>query len=123
MVLASGSIQNGEIYLWKTSPFAELFLFDENLNLGNIRSIAFSPYGSMIAAGGSNGGIKVVDDSSGIVLYKKNDAHGSSAILAVVWTDNSSIASGDSNGSIKLWQLDDSSTPLPFGVGSADSCT
>jgi len=71
---------------------------------GAVYSLAWSPDGSMIVAGG-NGDITVYDADTLKILYQTVNAHTSRVNDVAFSPDGSMIASGGANGALKLWDL------------------
>jgi WD40 repeat protein len=75
---------------------------------GAVYSLAWSPDGSMILAGG-DGDITVYDaDDLGIILFQNVNAHASRVNDVAFSPYSTQIASGGDDGALKLWDLPDS---------------
>jgi WD40 repeat protein len=67
-------------------------------------AVAFSPDGSMLATGDSNGNTYVWTIKTGKSLILRNPGGPANAVQGVAFSpDGSTIATGDSNGSTYLW--------------------
>ncbi len=111
--LASGSA-NGAVILWRSQDG----IFERELSKGGdfVHSVAFSPDGQYIATPG-NGLIRYNDSlrlRSGVVLYRVSDgtvAHvligntESSSYAIAFSTNGRYLASGNSDGTISLWNI------------------
>jgi WD40 repeat protein len=71
---------------------------------GAVYSLAWSPDGSMIVAGG-NGDITVYDADTLKILFQTVNAHTSRVNDVAFSPDGSMIASGGADGALKLWDL------------------
>ena len=75
-----------------------------SVDSGAVYSLAWSPDGSMIVAGG-NGDITVYDARTLEILFQNVDAHTSRVNDVAFSPDSSQIASGGDDGALKLWGL------------------
>jgi WD40 repeat protein len=76
-----------------------------SVDSGAVYSLAWSPDGSMIVAGG-NGDITVYDAGTLEILFQNVDAHTSRVNDVAFSPDSSQIVSGGDDGELKLWCLD-----------------
>ncbi len=75
-----------------------------SVDSGALYSLAWSPDGSMIMAGG-NGDITVYDAFTLEILFQKVDAHDSRVNDVAFSPDSSMVVSGGADGALKLWGL------------------
>jgi WD40 repeat protein len=105
--LVSGT-DSGTIKIW-TINHEDLATEDpivpvRSVDSGAVYSLAWSPNGAMIVAGG-NGDITVYDSQDLSILFRKEDAH-AGRVNDVAFspdTENSLIVSGGADGALKLW--------------------
>ena len=89
---------------------------------GAVRSLAWSPDGSMIVAGG-NGDITVYDSDTLGILSQDVNAHTSRVNDVAFSPDSSKIASGGNDGALKLWQVPSTSCSVPADCDDFNDCT
>ncbi len=103
--LASGT-DSGTIKIWtiennldtnSTVPF-------RSVDSDSVYSLAWSPDGTMIVAGGS-GDITVYDSTDLSILFQKVDAHAGRVNDVAVSPDGFMIVSGGEDGALKLWMI------------------
>ena len=75
-----------------------------SVDSGAVYSLAWSPDGSKIVAGG-DGDITVYKADTLEILFQNVDAHASRVNDVAFSPDNSQIASGGDDGSLKLWSF------------------
>ncbi len=115
---------SGLVKLWTIEN-----LDDENpsvsvlpVDSGSVRSLAWSPDGSMIVAGG-NGVITVYDSDTLGILYQELNAHTSRVNDVAFSADSSMIASGCNDGALKLWQVPSIGCSVPADCDDSNDCT
>lgn len=102
-IIASGS-DSGTIKVWTIdNPHGSPEVNVESIPSGGVRSLDWSPDGSMIVAGGS-GDITVYDADTREILLQEVNAHSSQVNDVAFSPDSSKIASGGNDGALKLWQ-------------------
>ena len=81
-----------------------LFLFRKHFKIHkkSVRSIEFSPNGSRLISGSLDKAIKIVDVETSQVVQKYPRAHGS-ALYKVRPISDFLLATGDEDGTVKLW--------------------
>ena len=105
--LASGT-DSGTIKIWTiknlytnpTNPTVSVRSADSD----SVYSLAWSPDGSMIVAGGS-GDITVYNSTDLSILFQNVDAHAGRVNDVAVSPDGSMIVSGGEDGALKLWMI------------------
>ena len=113
--IVSGT-DSGMVKVWTIlDPDGSSTVTVEAVPSGGVRSLAWSPDGSMIVAGG-NGDITVYDADTLGILSQEVNAHAGRVNDVAFSPDSSKIASGGNDGALKLWQA-----PVP-AVCSVDSC-
>ena len=101
--IASGT-DSGTIKVWTIlDPHGTPTVTVQSVPSGGIRSLDWSPDGSMIVAGGS-GTITVYDAATLGIVSLEVDAHSSRVNDVAFSPDGSKIASGGNDGALKLWQ-------------------
>ena len=75
-----------------------------SVDSGAVYSLAWSPDGSKIVAGG-NGDITVYDAGTLEILFQNMDAHAGRINDVAFSPDGSQVASGGNDGSLKLWSF------------------
>ncbi len=101
--IVSGS-DSGTITVWTIlDPHGTPIVSDDSVPSGGVRSLDWSPNGSMIVAGG-NGVITVYDAETLGILAQQVNAHSSRVNDVAFSPDGSKIASGGADGALKLWQ-------------------
>lgn len=125
--IASGT-DSGTIKVWTIrDPHGTPIVTVQSAPSGGVRSLDWSPDGSMIVAGGS-GNITVYDATTLEIVSQEADAHTSRVNDVAFSPDGSKIASGGNDGALKLWQA-----PVPgactldldcedFNECTADTC-
>jgi WD40 repeat protein len=98
-----------------------------SVDSGAVRSLAWSPNGSMIVAGG-DGDITVYDSDTLEILFQDVNAHAGRVNDVEFSPGSSMIASGGADGALKLWRFsatsEDPAPPVADGlVGSAMTLT
>jgi len=104
--IVSGT-DSGMIKVWTINKLDYANSSVLSVDSGEVYSLAWSPDGSMIVAGG-NGDITVYDAGTLEILFQNVDAH-TSRVNDVAFspdTDIPRIASGGDDGALKLWCLD-----------------
>jgi WD40 repeat protein len=77
-----------------------------------LRTVAWSPDGRLLAAGGSDGSVKIWDVDT-TKLFVKLD--GKSSIKTVVWhPDGTRLAAGCTDGTVIIWDVETEREPLSF---------
>ncbi len=89
-----------------------------SVDSGAVRSLAWSPDGSMIVAGG-NGDITVYDSDTLEILSQDVNAHTSRVNDVAFSPDSSKIASGGDDGALKLWQALSAVCSMPAADNSS----
>jgi WD40 repeat protein len=114
--IVSGS-DSGDVKVWTIENLAdaEPSVSVVSVDSGAVRSLAWSPDGSMIAAGGDRD-ITVYDADTLAVLFHETDAHAGRVNDLAFSADSSQIASAGNDGSLKLWQA------LPAGCSESADC-
>jgi len=106
--IVSGS-DSGMVKVWTIKdPHGTPIVTVESVPSGGVRSLAWSPNGSMIVAGG-NGEITVYDADTLEILSQKVNAHSSRVNDVAFSPDGLKIVSGGDDGALKLWQVPESS--------------
>ena len=78
-------------------------LITEEGHTSNVRSIAFSPNGKLIASGSEDKKIKLWDVDAGMELRSMGGNGGT--ITSLVFADDRTLVSGDDYGNVKLWNI------------------
>ena len=73
-------------------------------NMFNIRSVAFSPDGSLLAGGDEFGQIHLVDPNTGKYI-KRLEGHNGEVVAISFSADMRTFASGSKDGSIRIWDV------------------
>ena len=121
--LVSGS-DSGKVKVWtienldNENPSVSVLSVDS----GSVRSLAWSPDGSMIVAGG-NGNITVYDSETLDILSQDVNAHTSRVNDVAFSPDSSKIASGGNDGALKLWQVLSPGCSVPADCDDSNDCT
>ncbi len=89
---------------------------------GGVRSLAWSPDGSMIVAGG-NGVITVYDTNTLGILAQEMNAHSSRVNDVAFSPDSSRIVSGGNDGALKLWQAPSIGCSVAANCDDSNDCT
>ena len=114
--IASGT-DSGTVKIWTIGNVATAnpSVSVDSVSSGSVRSLAWSPDGSMIAAGGS--GDITVYDSDLTILAEGVNAHAGRVNDVAFSPDSSMIASGGADGALRLWHA-----PLPAGCTVPEDC-
>jgi len=99
--IVSGT-DSGTIKVWSIAP--DLSVSVVSVDSGSVYSLAWSPDGGKIVAGG-NGDITVYDADTLEILYQNLDAHDGRVNDAAFSPDSLAIVSGGADGALKLWSL------------------
>jgi WD40 repeat protein len=100
--LCATAHRNGEIILWKGITGQQLFKI--NAHDGWVRSINFSPDGTLICTSGSDRKVKLWDVKSGDCL-RTFHGHTNQVYSAVFSHDAKILASGGEEQEVKLWNI------------------
>jgi WD40 repeat protein len=74
------------------------------LHSSTLRTLKFSPDGTSMATGGSDGRMNLFDNTKMELVYSKLDAH-PAPLYSLCYLNDHVIASGDDNGNLMLWDL------------------
>jgi len=100
--IASGT-DSGMVKVWTIEdPHGDPNVTVQSVDSGGVRSLAWSPDGSMIVAGG-NGDITIYDADTLEILFQEVNAHSSRVNDVAFSPDSLKIASGGNDGALKLW--------------------
>lgn len=93
----------GTIDVWNAVKGKRKHRFSRD-NMINIRSVAFSPDGSLLVAGDEFGGIHLMDPNTG--EYKKTlEGHSGEVIVISFSSDMQTFATGSMDGSVRIWEV------------------
>jgi WD40 repeat protein len=98
-LLAASSAGHGEIRVWNARTGASVRYIPE---AGGLSSLAFSPDGQWIAAGGEDATGRIHDARSGALLAKL-EGHGLSVFAVAFSPDSARVATGSADATIRLW--------------------
>jgi RNA polymerase sigma factor (sigma-70 family) len=100
--LASAGQQDSTFRLWDVARARELRRFDVPAF-----SVALSPDGALVAAGGDDEGVRVWETTTGRqVLWLKNDQTFWTRACNVLFSpDGRTLATGSMNGQVRLWEV------------------
>ncbi len=97
--IATASHRGHQIKIWESNTGRELMTLNGHLNFVN--SVAFSPDGSLIASGSSDGTVKAWDAETGQVMLT---CSGASDVRGVAFSpDGKRIALGSGDHAIRVW--------------------
>ena len=100
--IASGT-DSGMVKVWTIeNPHGAPNVSVQSVDSRGVRSLAWSPDGSMIVAGG-NGDITVYDAETLEILFQELNGHSSRVNDVAFSPDSLKIASGGNDGTLKLW--------------------
>ena len=94
---------NGNIGLWDFATGNEVLLLEEPLT--HASAVAFSPDGSLVAAGDSSGNVAVWDAASGELLLDFDRPHKNTVNAVVFSPDGSTLATISADATILLWDV------------------
>ena len=125
-ILASGGSENGTIF--RSIVLEVLKHSDESLlkaltgNLHGVTALAFSPANSILASGGSDGRIHLLDVGNGETLKILRGAQSTITSLTFV-LDSTHLLSGEENGTVRTWDSLTGEEVGDGGVGSFSAIT
>jgi hypothetical protein len=118
------STDSGTVKVWTIENLADVnpSVSVQSVDSPAVRSLAWSPDGSMIVAGGSSD-ITVYDADTLDILSQEVNAHAGRVNAVAFSPDSSKIASGGNDGTLKLWQALDPAGDLDGdGIDNASDC-
>lgn len=97
---------NGVLYVWDTVEGKRKHSFsgDDIFSIFGIRSVAFSPDGSLLAGGDEFGQIHLVNPNTGKYI-KRLEGHSGEVVAISFSADMRTFASGSRDGSIRIWDV------------------
>ena len=114
--IVSGT-DSGVVKVWTIEdPHGTPIVSVDSVASGGVRSLVWSPNGSMIVTGG-NGDITVYNADTLGILAQEENAHTSRVNDVAFSPDGSKIASGGNDGAVKLWQA-----PVPAACSADADC-
>ena len=72
---------------------------------GEINSVAFSPDGTILAAGGSDGTVRLWDVATRRQIGAPLNGHGGEVYSVAFSPDGTILASGSADGTVRLWDV------------------
>jgi WD40 repeat protein/serine/threonine protein kinase len=120
----SGAYENaGLVKLWSAGT-GEVRRVLGRLASSKARSVAFSPDGRLLAAGGWQGDLRIWDVKTGQEVHQLR-GHWTSVLTLDFSPDGRTLASGDDHGIVKLWDVKTGRLQVPAGGhrGSINSVT
>jgi RNA polymerase sigma factor (sigma-70 family) len=99
--LASGSIEDSTVRLWDLATRKELRRFTYAAH-----SLAFSPDGALLVAGGEDEGVRVWQAADGkeLLHLPDDETHWTRACSVSFSPDGRTLATGSMNGQVRLWE-------------------
>ena len=94
---------NGTLYVWDAVKGKRKHSFSDD-DIFSIRSVAFSPGGSLLASGGEFGRIHLVDPNTGKYM-KRLEGHSEEVVAISFSADMRTFASGSKDGRVRIWDI------------------
>ena len=86
--------------MWDASTGAKLLTYTGHTD--QVRAVAWSPDGKLIASGSDDGTVQVWDASTGANIH----VYQSGSVLALAWSpDGKLIASGGADSTVQVWSV------------------
>lgn len=95
--------ESGTVRIWDLTSGTETFRM-ESPGETAVYTLAFSPDGRRLAAGGQDARLRILDPASGACLHQL-DGHAGHVYAAVFHPNGKLLASGDTVGGVRLWDV------------------
>jgi WD40 repeat protein len=114
---SGGSLGDNTLYIWDLETDGN-FLYSIGGHARSVKSIAFSPDGSLIASGDGKGTLRLIDTTSG-EIRQTIEAHNCS-ITALFFSQSNELFSGDCKGNIHHWNSENADLLEAFSTQNAE---